>query len=148
LNIPSTEIWSLGSIDITMNVIFYYFEVGAIKNDTAEILCNQLKEMTDTVEQWAEAGNKDNNTEYNLYLGATIPENSLMIIRQNELKSTTIDLFNNISTTNESFCGESEKWMTNMIAKSIPLSGVSARERMAFFHIMKDKLNSLMKKIK
>jgi hypothetical protein len=38
--------------------------------------------------------------------------------------------------------------MTNMIAKSIPLSGVSARERMAFFHTVKDGFNSLMKKIK
>jgi hypothetical protein len=149
LNIPSTEIWSLETIDLIISLIYYYFDLGAFNSNTAEILCGQLDELICKIEKWSEIGKKDNNTDYNLYLSATIPENSFMIIKKENIKSTTIKLFtiNSILTTNNSICEETERWMNNLIAKSIPLSGVSARERFNFFLNMKDKINNLKDKI-
>lgn len=71
-----------------------------------------------------------------------------MILKNEGATSTTIKLFtiNNINTSNPSFCEETERWIKNTIAKSILLSGASARERIKFFQTMKTKIGNLMER--
>lgn len=43
-----------------------------------------------------------------------------------------------------SFCEETERWINNLMAKSVLLSGASARERFKFFQEKKNRINNLM----
>jgi hypothetical protein len=50
-------------------------------------------------------------------------------------------------TTNTGFCDETENWLKNLIRKSIPISGVSEKQRFRFFKMMNDKLARLQERI-
>lgn len=106
----------------------------------------RLLQMTDRIMKWAETEKKENSGDFRLYLSATNPENSFMILKHEEFTSTTIKLFtvNSIITSNTSFCDETEKWVKNTISKSTLLSGASARERFKFFQTMKTKIANLI----
>lgn len=145
--IPSTEIWTTSTIDPILRLLDYYYDMGAFdKKETPIILCNQLLQMTDRIMKWAETEKKENSGDFRLYLSATNPENSFMILKHEEFTSTTIKLFtvNSIITSNTSFCDETEKWVKNTISKSTLLSGASARERFKFFQTMKTKIANLI----
>ena len=145
--IPSTEIWTATTIDPILRLLDYYDDMGAFENkETPIILCNQLLQMADRVMKWTETGKKEDSADFKLYLSATNPENSFMILKNENFTSTTIKLFtiNSIITSNPSFCDETEKWVKNTISKSTLLSGASARERFKFFQTMKTKIENLM----
>ena len=148
-NIPSTEIWTVQTIDPILRLLDYYFDIGAFDNkNTAPTLCNQLLLMIDNMMKWTETGKKNNKADFKLYMSETNPENSFMLLKTENVTSATIKLFtiNSIITTNTSFCEETKNWIKNIIAKSTLLSGASARERIRFFQTMKTKVINTMER--
>ncbi len=149
--IPSKEVWVKGTIGSILYLLEYYYDLNKFKSpETCILLCNQLLQLIDHVEQWAEKGNKGNggDTPYSLYFSSIHPENSFMITKRDDIRSATVNIFviNRITTTNESFCIESEKWMNGIIEKSLNFSGSAKRERFMFFQSMRDRITDLMKK--
>ena len=117
------------------------------------MLCRQLLQLIENLEQWAENESKEykgKTTFFRMYLSPVDLENNYVITKKAGLAVTSIKLYtiNGIFTSNTEFCEETEKWIRNRISKSLPLSGASARERFRFFQAMKTKVNTLMEKFK
>lgn len=70
-------------------------------------------------------------------------QNDFILTKSPENNTTSIKLFtiNAIFSSNPGFNHETEKWINNIMAKSIQLSGNSERERFRFFKQQKAKIN-------
>jgi hypothetical protein len=150
-HINSTEIWTYNTLDPILRLLDYYNDLGSFENkEMPGLICCQLQQMIDTLIKWTELKMKGgvDYGDFNLYLSPVYTENSFLVYKYNGITLTTIKLFtiNSITTTDKTFCSETVKWIQNTISKSTYLSGASARERIRFFHQLKNKINNLADK--
>ena len=150
--IPSRDIWTNQTIDTILRLLEYYYETGAFENkETVIILLNQLFELMDNVKKYADNGYKDDNmnASFLLYLCNVDFENNFMLMKRKEEMTCTIRLFtvNSIVTEHEALCSETEKWIQDLIAKSVLISGSSVRDRIRFFKASRNKIEGLINKI-
>jgi hypothetical protein len=148
--IPSYEIWTNSTIDPMLRLLEYNYDIGAFDSkQTLILLFGQLNEIIEQVIEWSESGKKNGMSDFKLYCSAIDLENSFMILKNNEKISTTIKLFtiNSITTSDPSFCEETEKWIKNTVSKASLLSEISERERIAFFKTLQTKINDLREKL-
>ena len=151
--IPSKEIWSEQTIDTTLRLIEYYFEMGAFESkDTALFLLDQLSQLLDTMKQFADNGYKggERKTPFELYVCSVDLGNAVVLTKSENHLSCIIrvNAFNNIATDNELLCTGIQQWMNDLISKSIQISVISVKERVMFFQTLKNKINDLAQKIK
>jgi len=150
--IPTTEVWTSNTIETVLRLLDYHYDINGFENkDYPGLLCNQLLQLIENLEQWAENESKEyksKKTFFRMYLSPVDLENNFVITKKDGLTLTSVKLYtiNGIFTSNTEFCEETEKWIRNLISKSLPLSGASARERFKFFQSMKTKINNLMEK--
>ena len=152
-HIPSKEIWTNQTIDILLRLLEHYYEIGAFeKRETVLGLISQLTHLMDTVRKYADEGYKSGGGKeipFSLYLCSVDPENNLMLIKRGENISCTIRLYtvNSIVTENHSLCLEMNKWIHDLILKSVLISGASVRERIRFFRSSVNKITGLVNRI-
>ncbi|MDR2148499.1 MAG: hypothetical protein LBE91_18810 [Tannerella sp.] len=146
----SHEIWTNNTIMHILILLEYYYEMGVFAEmETVRQLFRQLHEMMENLMQWTETGKKEEKGDFKLYISATYPENNYILLKNGENTSVAIRLYTvkSILTSNPSFCEETERWIKNLMDKSLLISGTSARERLTFFQNQKDKINDLQKKL-
>ena len=134
--IPSTEIWNVETINSTAMQILYYWDAGLFSSkEDALLICEQLTQMVEHIQQKAERGLKKADIPFNMYASEVmIGNNSVLGVAEDfKLSLLTFNTFNSLTTTNSRFCEESEIWMKNMMRKSMLLSGVSEKQRFQFF---------------
>jgi hypothetical protein len=152
--IPSTEVWTNNTIDVTLHLLEYYAEVECFedKKKTLPILCRQLLELIENIEKNTERESKEYNGKkalFRMYLSPIDIVNDFMIIKRDGVSTTGIKLYtiNSLFTNNDFFSSEVEKWVKNTVSKSLSLSGTSERERFKFFRQLKNKIHNLSEKI-
>ena len=151
--IPSTELWTSDTINDIIASIEYHYDLDCFENkETINLICHQLLQLIENVCKLAETGIKEYNekkTMFNMYLCPVHMENNFLITNNNGTKTTSIKLYtiNGIITSNTLFCDETEKWIHNLISKSINFTGASERERFKFFQMLRNKVNYLTDKI-
>ena len=152
--IPSVEIWTDRTFDAILRLIDYYFESGYFSStDEALLLCKQLLEMINSINQWSTRGFKDElpgKVHYKLYLSGIELENNFVVMKREQTTSCIIKLYtiNSMVTTNKDFCNESMKWIYNAMHKSTLISGVSQKESFKFFNLLTQKVSFLVERIK
>jgi hypothetical protein len=78
-----------------------------------------------------------------------VGNNSILVsMGKTKVAYVSNNTFNFMSTTNPGLIEENEKWLKNLIKKSVLISGVSEKQRNRFFNILKDKVELLKRKIK
>jgi hypothetical protein len=148
--IPSTEIWTSNTLEPILQLLDYYSDLNCFENkNTFPLLCAQLLQLIDNIEEFAEKERKEHKGKevfFRIFLSPLEVMNDFMITKKDGINVTSIKLYtiNGIFTSNEYFCSEVDKWMKNSIAKSLPLSGNSTRERFQFFQKLKNKVNYLL----
>ncbi|MDR2920082.1 MAG: hypothetical protein LBV72_12040 [Tannerella sp.] len=150
--IPSREIWVKETVDITLRLIEYYYELNMFKSSgTCILLCDQLLQMVNNIEEWAETGAKGNNSNisYKMYLSLVSLDNSFIVTKWGNTVSATINLFviNGVTTSDKSFCTETEKRFNGIVERSLYISKSSKLERFKFFKEMRTKISDLMKRL-
>jgi len=151
--IPSVEIWTDRTFDAILRLIDYYFESGYFAStDEALLLCSQLLEMINGINQWSTRGFKDElpgKVHYKLYLSGIELENNFVVMKREQTTSCIIKLYtiNSMVTTNKDFCNESMKWINNAMHKSTLISGASQKESFKFFNLLTQKVRYLIKRI-
>jgi len=150
-HIPSKEIWTDQTIDATLRLLEHYYETGAFeKRETFLLLVDQLKKLMNAIKKCADDGYKGVNTQtpFYLYLCSVDIGNNIMLIKKGERQSCTIRLYtvNSIVTENKSLCHEMDKWINDLILKSILISGTSYKDRYRFFRSSMNKIDGLLKK--
>ncbi len=150
--IPSTEIWTINTLDPIVRLLDFYYDIGSFeKEETYKLLCNQLVQMVENIRQWVEKGYKGQGSQntFKFYISETDLENSFGLFRRDNNITCVIKLFtiNSLSTNNELFCKEANNWLESSISRSILLSGASERERFKYFNGLQQKVGRLLTKM-
>jgi hypothetical protein len=158
LHVPSIEIWSEDTLNSTLKQVEYYWESGLFKNkeDMLDVL-SDISQMIKRIEWQATHSTKfrgevpgaSSIQNYTLYNSELMIGNNCILVKSGESRNTYIshNTFNAMVTTNSNFCDETENWLRNLIKKSIPISGVSEKQRFRFFKMMNDKIAKIQDKI-
>jgi hypothetical protein len=156
VKIPSIEVWTEDTISIILKQVEFYWESGLFEQtEHAVAVCDQLKDMIDTVQKDAELGSKERDRGHNaqpnyiLYQSDVTIGNNCIQVTMNDVKLIyfSFNTFNSMSTTNHAFCEETDLWIKNLISKSTQISGVSEKLRYQFFNALHKRLSLLRQKI-
>jgi hypothetical protein len=153
LRIPSKEIWTDQTVNTMLRLLDFYMEIGAFDSrETVLLLLRQLLELLERVNRSAETGYKDveRHTSFALYNCSVDPGSNMVLIRRGAEWICTVKLYtaHSVTTNNIALCGETRKWVNNLILKSTLISGgTSERERFRFFQLLKDKVDTLTCKV-
>lgn len=150
--IPSTELWSDETSTITLRQIEFHYDCGFFKStsDVMNIL-DQYSDLLMTAKQWAATGIKNvEGEQYKLYKNdILITENTIMFKMGDKrvifITHNTMDL---LTTSNEVFCAQSEKYLGNLLNKAVLISTTGEKERNRFFNQMEQKVEALRMKIR
>lgn len=158
LEIPSIEIWSEDTLNSTVKQVEYYWESGlfASKEDALNVL-NDVEMMVAGIEKQAAHSTKfqgdvppaSSQQNYTLYCSELMIGNNCILVRigNNSVSYISYNTFNSMTTTNQAFNDETDRWLRNLIRKSIPISGVSEKQRFRFFRMMNDKIVKMRDRI-
>jgi hypothetical protein len=149
--IPSTEIWTVNTIDTIIRLLDFYFETGHFKDKELSLLiCNQLLDLIANLKGWVEKGYKGNNpsSTFKFYVSEIDLENNFALFRRDNDIQCMIKLFtiNSLATSDEAFCTETLNWLDTSIKRSVLLSGASERERFKYFNILQQKVRYIIDK--
>jgi hypothetical protein len=160
-DIPSIEIWTEESANSTIKQIDYYWEAGLFeRQEDAVLVVEQLAEMLKDIQQMAKQGNKNldaptatkkgEQENFLLYHSEIQIGNNNILVQVGDTKVNYLrhQTFNYMYTTNTKFCTETEAWMSNLISKSILISGVSEKQRYQFFKGIQKNVAQLLAKVK
>jgi hypothetical protein len=149
--IPTSEIWNLESISITLQQIEYYLDCGAFKSTKdALIIYEKLEELINHIERQAEHGRKflitdqpsDQCPAFNMYYNElALGDNTVLA----DLGKTKITFLNHstieyIFTRDEKFCNQMHQTISNLISKSTQISTVGEKNRSHFFGFLTAKI--------
>lgn len=156
LKIPSTEIWTVDTIQTTVKQIEYYFESGAFKEkEDAITILNELKQLAQSINRYAEEENKNEKpnssiAQFGLYNSDLVIGTNCIHVTMNEqiVSYISFNTLNSLTTTNQQFCEEIEHWMKNLIKKSTLISGVAEKQRFQFFNKTNKSIDLAIERIK
>ena len=149
--IPSTEIWTTNTTDTILRLLNYHSEMKHFSNKTTPLLlCEQLLNLLNTMQIWAEKGAKGpKDALFNLYISATDIANTFILFKQAGRSNCSVKLYtiNGLGISDERFCQETENWLRKSARRSTLISGASEMERFKFFEGENRKIRHLMDKV-
>ena len=148
LHVPSTEIWTIRTIDRLVKLLGYHSEMGHFEDENFPVfLCEQLLKLINTLEQWTETGTKGaDGKPFKLYISEIHLSNTFIQFKKNGTTNCALKLFtiNHFNITDPKFCQEAEQWLNNTTRRATLISGASERGRHKFFSRKRQKVNSLI----
>lgn len=151
--VPSTEIWTMETLNPSINLIDFFFDINAFENkEIPLLLCCQLLSVIDNLELWSEKGYiefKGQQTPFNLYGCPLKMCPNFTVVNSNGIKWGFMHLYGTqyMSTSSHVFCMEIEKLLENILIKSLYINGASSRERHRLFRQQRNMIETLMQKI-
>lgn len=150
--IPTTEIWNIDGITITLQQIELYHEMGLMssKEDTI-CLFNCLLEVIDNLQRMAETGRKIipsmpnvEGAEYNFFLNEFVIGDNTFFATVDDMKITYLNhsVIYFLGTSDTAFNDAMFKNLENLIKKSTQISVVGEKERWQFFNKLRKKVQS------
>ncbi len=157
-NIPSTEIWTTNTANSLISQIDFSWSSGMFESkEVALQVCKEALDEIKLIEKQSGSGTKQtlnkkiDNVEYNysLYLSDMEVGNNCIYVKRAESKEVYLgfQIFNNITTIDQTFCNETTKWIDNLMTKSILISGVGEKQRYVFFNSLIENIEKLINKI-
>jgi hypothetical protein len=148
---PSTELWSEETINVTLRQIEFHCDCGFFQRPgDIGIILDQFVKMLNTIRSWAASGVKGpSGGKYSLYKNdILIPETTVFFKMGDKricyLTHNTMDL---LTTSNEGFCKQTEKYLNNLLNKAIQISTTGEKERNRFFNMMEEKVEVLRRRV-
>lgn len=154
--VPSVEIWSDDLLFPTLKQIEYSWDSGWFENEAAAIeVCESLRSMLNEAQVMAERGTKliadaDAPQNFQIYFSELLIGNNTIMAWADNLRAVYLShhTFNNINTTNEQFCDETEAWLEKHIKKATLISGTAEKQRVKFFNLLERNIDRIIDKIK
>jgi transcriptional regulator with XRE-family HTH domain len=140
--IPTSEIWSDETFNVTVRQVQFYYENGFISLAEARSLIDEYLAMVQEIRNYAAQGAKSDRGVFKLYYNEFLLTDTtyLFKIGDQRIASITYNTLNLLTTTQESFCRETEDFLNNVINKSTLISTVGERERNKFFNQMEKRI--------
>ena len=141
-SIPSTEIWSYETINVTLSQIEFYHENGFIDQAQAHSLCDRYLELVNHMRDCATTGTKDGAGKFTLYKNEILISDNTILFKMGDKRVTFIthNTMNILTTAQESFCQQTEEYIANLINKSSLISLTGEKIRNRFFNKMSEKI--------
>lgn len=150
-SVERTELWSDDTIHASLRQIEFYHECGFFSSPLqGQNLCDELLNSLREIRECATIGlNQNANTPYHLFKNEILIADNTFLFKMGDKRSVFINhnTLNVLSTTQESFCLQTENYLRNLVNKATKISGTGEKERIKFFNTMIDKIKSLKKRI-
>jgi hypothetical protein len=155
LQLPTTEIWNIESINSTLRQIRFHDEAGSFKSkDDVRLLYQKVIELVDHIEMQAEYGVKfrrgDNpalsKVPFDMFVNELILGDNCILLDADNLRMTFLNhsvLFF-IYTRDEVFNNKMFDNLQNLINKSTMISRVGGKERATFFNRLRETVQGRM----
>ena len=158
VQMPSTEVWTEESISSTLSQIMYYWDAGLFSTQKDALnVCYDVIAMCEHLQKQAEMSCKflrdsnhiENENNFNLYSCEVQIGNNSLFVQADKLKISLLSFntFNSLMTFNLDYCIENERWINNLIKKSVLISSVSEKQRFQFFRRVNKMINEVIEKI-
>ena len=156
--IPTTEIWNLEGIDITIQQIEYYHECDVFQSDEDVMLIyEKLETLVDHIERQAELGKKftfgetptASSPDFNLFYNELALGDNTVLVDLGKVKITFLNhsVIDFISTRDERFSNQMYQNLRNLISKSTQISVVGEKDRNNFFGRLRSKIHLHKKQV-
>ena len=156
--IPSTQLWSLGIVDNTLNQIEYHVNSGSFENpQDAILLCNKVAELANHMENMAMHGKKiavDEPVEAGgadliLYHNEMMGTNNTIFV-QSRVGRAVYSMISNpnfLKTSDDQMCNYIDDWFKNIILKSQLMSTTGEKGRRFFFDRLRKRIEIVRKRV-
>ncbi|HLT73140.1 MAG TPA: helix-turn-helix transcriptional regulator [Cyclobacteriaceae bacterium] len=149
--LPSTEIWCEETAHITLRQIEFHYECGFFTDPAdVSIILDQCLELLRIARNWAARGDKGSaESKYNLYRNdILIPDTGIFFKTGNRrVAYTTVNTLDLLTTSNEVFCKQAEKYLANLLTRAVLISTTGEKERSKFFNSMESKVQALRQRL-
>lgn len=157
--IPSTEIWTEESIQVTIRQIEFYRHTNIFEdNDILLNVYHQLEELLNHLEMQAEIGKKfiynqpetGTGAAYHIYVNeCLIGDNSIFVkAAEQQMAFLNHNGLNFMGTQDKDFCDYTFKNLQNIISKSAHISLVGEKERSMFFNGLRHKIHEKKRNVR
>lgn len=150
-SIARTELWSDDTIHASLRQIEFYHDCGFFHDPLqAPHLCDELLQIVRRIREWAATGKNENGGEpYNLYKNEILIADNTFLFKMDDRREIFINhnTLNVLSTSQPSFCLQTENYLQNLLNKATRISGTSERERLKFFNTIEEKIKALKNRI-
>jgi hypothetical protein len=160
ITIPSTEIWSEETINVTLRQIEFMYDCGRFKSkEDAISLYEDFRNVIIHIQKQAEKGYKylygkenargDENN-FRLYYNEVIISDSTVFFQMGDASMVFLghNVMNILTTTDELFCKHTNKILNNIIRNSTLISVVAEKVRNKFFLGLIRKIDKSIDRIK
>lgn len=139
--VPSSEIWSDETFNVTIRQVEFYLENGFITLRQAQALLDVYLVMTNDIRQRAAMGMKNEKNGLFRRNEFLISDTTFLFkMGDRRMAFITYNTMNILNTEQESFCRETEDYLTNIINKSTLISTTGERERNKFFNLIEKRI--------
>ncbi|MDP4129942.1 MAG: hypothetical protein Q8918_07475 [Bacteroidota bacterium] len=149
--IPTTEIWNLEGINITIQQIEYYRECGLFESkEDILIIYEKLEALLNHIERQAESGKKfsiqeapaDHFPDFRMFYNELALGDNTVLADLGKIKITYLNhsVIDFISTRDERFNNQMYQSIKNLISKSTQISTVGEKNRSFFFSKLRAKI--------
>ena len=157
LKVPSTEVWSHETANITIRQIEFAYQSGIVDIKTASRLCTLFKNMINHISDQAKQGNKYNinsqatleGSEYNIYFNeVSLGDNSLLFkMGDQKMAFNTFANLNVMVTTEPAYTNYIDSHFSTLIKNSTLISATSEKIRSGFFESLHRKIEMVESKL-
>lgn len=149
-DVPSVEVWSDETTNVTLKQLEFYHESGFFTNssDSTPIL-EQYFQMNRDIKDYAARGFKQPDIPFTLYKNEILIADNTILYRMGDNK--TVYISHNITelllTAHERFTAQTESFINNLQSRSVLISTTGEKERNKFFNRIEEKIEVVRKKI-
>lgn len=145
------ELWSDDTIHASLRQIEFYYDCGFFSSaNQAQALCDELSEILIGIRERAASGKSDTNGQpFDLYKNDILIADNTFLFKLGDKRQVFINhnSLNVLTTANEVFCAQTEKYLQHLSNKATKISGTGEKERLRFFNTMEEKIRHLKKKL-
>ncbi|HYG16347.1 MAG TPA: hypothetical protein VEC12_11390 [Bacteroidia bacterium] len=155
--LPSVEIWSDDLLFPTLKQIEYNWDASLFESrESALAVCEDLRKMLRDTCEMAVKGSKQTDEpasqqsqNFQLYFSELLIGNNSIMVWADGLKLVFLShhTFNNINTTDERFCAETEDWINKHLKKATLISGTAEKQRNKFFNSLEKNIDKTIARI-
>ncbi|GGB70923.1 hypothetical protein GCM10007424_08640 [Flavobacterium suaedae] len=144
-NIEVHEIWNDTTINSSLQQIYYYYQAGLLSATNARLLCEDLKEIIQKVEE--RCCNK--NSRFYLYYNELLILNNNVLVTAPEKQSLFVPytMLGYFITNDKDTCSNTKTFFENQIKNSKSLNQSGTRDRKIFFNRALQKINLYSQRI-
>ncbi|MEX2234059.1 MAG: hypothetical protein WD824_17975, partial [Cyclobacteriaceae bacterium] len=150
-SVERTELWSEDTIHASLRQIEFYYECGFLSSPSqGQNLCDEMLHVISEIRECAAAGHfREGKKGFHLFKNDILIADNTFLFKLFDKYAVFINhnTLNVLSTTQESFCVQTENYLRNLLNKATKISGTGEKERLKFFNRIEEKIKSLKKRI-